>query len=161
MAGGADVLVFVDLIAFSEGTPTVKGSEDCYGVLYGGGTVSALPGSPAQAADLSIRAKPVTITATERYQYLSAIGCASDEYGSAGWGYAGKSGRGSRCRQIRERRALVLLIALLAGALVYQTLALADARRTHADYVAGVARATQDATDDARAEEQRRQNEVS
>ena len=36
-AGGANVLRFLDLIAFSEGTSTVKGSDDGYSVLYGGG----------------------------------------------------------------------------------------------------------------------------
>lgn len=56
--------------------------------------------------------------------------------------------------------AVVLLIALLAGTLVYQTLALANARTEHADYVAGVEKAARDADAAARAEEQRRQREI-
>ena len=56
--------------------------------------------------------------------------------------------------------AVVLLIAVLAGALFYQTLALASARTAHADYVAKVDKAAKDATDVARAEEQRRQREI-
>jgi chromosome segregation ATPase len=56
--------------------------------------------------------------------------------------------------------AVVLLIALLAGAVVYQTLALASARTEHADYVARADKAAKDATDAARAEEQRRQREI-
>jgi chromosome segregation ATPase len=55
---------------------------------------------------------------------------------------------------------IALLIALLAGALVYQTLALASARTEHADYVAGVDKAAKEASDAARAEEQRRQREI-
>jgi chromosome segregation ATPase len=56
--------------------------------------------------------------------------------------------------------AVVLLIGLLAGALVYQTLALANARAEHAEYVAEVDKAAREASDAARAEEQRRQREI-
>lgn len=56
--------------------------------------------------------------------------------------------------------AIVLLIALLAGALVYQTLELAAARADHARYVADVEKAKAEAGDAARAEEQRRQREI-
>jgi chromosome segregation ATPase len=55
---------------------------------------------------------------------------------------------------------VVLLIGLLVGALVYQTLALASARTEHAEYVAGVDKAAREASDAARAEEQRRQREI-
>ena len=55
---------------------------------------------------------------------------------------------------------LILLIEVLAGALIYQTLALADARQVHAEYVAGVERAARYASEAARAVEQRRQNEI-
>ncbi len=56
--------------------------------------------------------------------------------------------------------AVALLIAVLAGALVYQTLALANARTDHAEYVAKIEKAASEATDAARAEEQRRQREI-
>lgn len=36
-AGGANVLRFLDLIAFAEGTQVVKGSDDGYNVLFGKG----------------------------------------------------------------------------------------------------------------------------
>ena len=55
---------------------------------------------------------------------------------------------------------LIGLIAVLGGALIYQTLALADARQAHAKYVAGQEKAARDASDAARAEEQRRQREI-
>jgi hypothetical protein len=54
----------------------------------------------------------------------------------------------------------LLLIALLVGALLYQTMALANARTEHATYVAKIDKAAKDATDAARAEEQRRQREI-
>lgn len=54
----------------------------------------------------------------------------------------------------------VWAIVLLAGALVYQTLALAEARRIHADWLVGIAEASRKASDDARANEQRRQLEI-
>jgi chromosome segregation ATPase len=55
---------------------------------------------------------------------------------------------------------LIVLIAVLGGALIYQTLALADARQEHAAYVAGVERAARDASQAVREEEQRRQREI-
>lgn len=54
----------------------------------------------------------------------------------------------------------IIITALLAGALVHQTLALASARTEHADYVAGVEMASRDASDAARVEEQHRQREI-
>ncbi|WP_434681387.1 DUF2514 family protein [Pseudomonas sp. R1-18] len=56
--------------------------------------------------------------------------------------------------------AVMLLIALLAGALVYQTLALATARTEHAGYVAEVEKTASEANKAARVEEQRRQREI-
>lgn len=55
---------------------------------------------------------------------------------------------------------LILLIAVLGGALIYQSLALADARREHAEYVGKVEKAKSEASEAARAEEHRRQNEI-
>lgn len=42
-AGGANVLRFLDLISFSEGTSTIKSSDDGYNVLYGGGLFQGMP----------------------------------------------------------------------------------------------------------------------
>jgi hypothetical protein len=55
---------------------------------------------------------------------------------------------------------LILLIAVLAGALIYQTLALADARQLHAQYVADAERDARARSEAARADEQRRQNVI-
>ncbi|MEG5263216.1 DUF2514 family protein [Pseudomonas sp. JDS28PS106] len=56
--------------------------------------------------------------------------------------------------------AIVLLIVLLAGALVYQTLELAAVRADHVRYVSAVEAAMTEAANAARAEEQRRQREI-
>ena len=48
-AGGANVLRFTDLIAFSEGTATVKGSDDGYNVLYGSGLFTGYRDHPARS----------------------------------------------------------------------------------------------------------------
>ena len=55
---------------------------------------------------------------------------------------------------------LIVLIAVLAGALIYQTLALADARQLHAQYVADAERDARARSEAARAVEQRRQNDI-
>ncbi|WP_434681412.1 DUF2514 family protein [Pseudomonas sp. R1-18] len=55
---------------------------------------------------------------------------------------------------------VIALVALLGGALVYQTLALADARAEHASYIARVEKAARDAMDAARREESRRQQVI-
>ena len=53
-AGGANVLRFLDLIAFSEGTSTVKGGDDGYSVLYDGGQFQGY-------ADHQHRCRPVPV----------------------------------------------------------------------------------------------------
>ena len=55
---------------------------------------------------------------------------------------------------------LIVLIAVLGGALIYQTLALADARQLHSQYVADAEREARARSEAARAEEQRRQREI-
>ena len=55
---------------------------------------------------------------------------------------------------------VVVLISLLGGALVYQSLALAGLRNEYARYVGSVEKAARLATEDARREEQRRQLEI-
>ena len=59
-AGGANVLRFLDLIAFSEGTSTVKGSDDGYNVLYGGGLFQGYADHPRRKLTFPINGKPVT-----------------------------------------------------------------------------------------------------
>ena len=69
-AGGANVLLFLDLIAFSEGTSTIKGSDDGYNVLYGGGLFKGYLDHPRQELTFPIKGRPVTSTAAGRYQIL-------------------------------------------------------------------------------------------
>lgn len=71
-AGGANVLRFLDLIAFSEGTSTVKFSDDGYNVLYGGGLFQGYADHPRRMITLPINGKSVTSSAAGRYQFLSA-----------------------------------------------------------------------------------------
>lgn len=70
-AGGANVLRFLDLIAFSEGTAAVKGSDDGYNVLYGRGLFTGYQDHPRQKLTFPINGKPVTSTAAGRYQLLA------------------------------------------------------------------------------------------
>ncbi|WP_286912157.1 MULTISPECIES: glycoside hydrolase family 104 protein [unclassified Pseudomonas] len=70
-AGGVNVLRFLDLIAFSEGTSTVKGSDDGYNVLYGRGLFNGCLDHPRKKLTFPINGKPVTSTAAGRYQLLS------------------------------------------------------------------------------------------
>ncbi len=70
-AGGANVLRFLDLIAFSEGTSTVKGSDDGYNVLYGKGLFQGYADHPRRLITLPINGKWVTSSAAGRYQFLA------------------------------------------------------------------------------------------
>jgi len=62
---------FLSLIAFSEGTSTVKGSDNGYNVLYGGSLFKGYADHPRQMITLPINGKPVTSSAAGRYQILS------------------------------------------------------------------------------------------
>lgn len=70
-AGGANVLRFLDLIAFSEGTSTVKTSDDGYNVLYGKGLFQDYTDHPRRPITLPINGKSVTSSAAGRYQFLA------------------------------------------------------------------------------------------
>lgn len=69
MAGGKNVLAFLDMIAFSEGTSTVKGSDDGYNVLVGGNLFTDYSAHPRVLVDLP-RYK-IKSTAAGRYQFLA------------------------------------------------------------------------------------------
>ena len=71
LAGGENVLRFLDLTAFSEGTSPVKGSDDGYNVLYGGGLFKGYLDHPRRKLTLPINGKQVTSTAAGRYQLLA------------------------------------------------------------------------------------------
>lgn len=105
-AGGANVLRFLDLIAFSEGTSTVKASDDGYNVLYGGGLFQGYADHPRKKLTFPINGKPVTSTAAGRYQLLERYW---DAYRSSlllSGGFAPENQDRIALQQIRERRAL-------------------------------------------------------
>lgn len=70
-AGGDNVVRFLDLIAFAEGTQAVKGSDDGYNVLFGKGLFQGYTDHPRKKITLPINGKPVTSTAAGRYQFLA------------------------------------------------------------------------------------------
>lgn len=105
-AGGTNVLRFLDLIAFSEGTSTVKASDDGYNVLYGGGLFPDYVDHPRRKLTFPINGKLVTSTAAGRYQLL-------ERYWDAYWaslrlagGFTPENQDLIALQQIRERRAL-------------------------------------------------------
>ncbi|WP_447742140.1 hypothetical protein [Pseudomonas laurentiana] len=70
-SGGANVLRFLDLIAFSEGTSIVKPCDDGYNVLYGGGLFQGYADHPRCKLTFPIYGTPVTSTAVGRYRLLA------------------------------------------------------------------------------------------
>ncbi|MBK5008375.1 glycoside hydrolase family 104 protein [Pseudomonas sp. S60] len=70
-AGGKNVLTFLDLLAWSEGTSTIKASDDGYNVLYGGGLFQGYADHPRRKLTFPINGKLVTSTAAGRYQFLA------------------------------------------------------------------------------------------
>ena len=74
MAGGANVLVFLDPIAFSEGTSIVKGSDDGYNVLYGGDLFQGYQDHPCRRLTFPINGKLVTSTRPDATSCSRATG---------------------------------------------------------------------------------------
>lgn len=68
-AGGKNVLAFLDMLAWSEGTSTIKASDDGYNVLVGGKLFSDYSQHPRVLVDLP-RYK-IKSTAAGRYQFLA------------------------------------------------------------------------------------------
>lgn len=68
-AGGINVLAFLDLLSWSEGTSRVRDSDDGYNVIVGGQLFSSYADHPRRLIDLPrLRIKS---TAAGRYQLLS------------------------------------------------------------------------------------------
>lgn len=105
-AGGTNVLRFLDLIAFSEGTSTVKASEDGYNVLYGGGLFQGYADHPRRKLTFPINGKPVTSTAAGRYQLLERYWDAYRASLRLAGGFTPENQDRVALQQIRERRAL-------------------------------------------------------
>lgn len=105
-AGGKNVVAFLDMIAYSEGTSTVKGSDDGYNVLYGGGLFTGYLDHPRQRLTFPINGKPVTSTAAGRYQLLSRYWDAYRDSLRLQGGYIPENQDRVALQQIRERHAL-------------------------------------------------------
>jgi len=65
-----NLCAFLDMLAVSEGTSTVKGSDNGYNVLYGGGLFHGYEDHPRQFLTFPIKGKLVTSSAAGRYQIL-------------------------------------------------------------------------------------------
>ncbi|WP_338724873.1 glycoside hydrolase family 104 protein [Pseudomonas juntendi] len=105
-AGGTNVLRFLDLIAFSEGTSTVKASDDGYNVLYGRGLFQGYADHPRRKLTFPINGKPVTSTAAGRYQLLERYWDAYRVSLRLSGGFTPENQDRVALQQIRERRAL-------------------------------------------------------
>lgn len=68
-AGGANVLAFLDMLAWSEGTSTIKVSDDGYNVLVGGGLFSDYSKHPK--VKVWLPKYRINSTAAGRYQFLA------------------------------------------------------------------------------------------
>lgn len=62
---------FLDMIAVSEGTSTVKGSDNGYNVMYGGGLFKDYSDHPRKVLTFTIKGKSVSSSAAGRYQLLA------------------------------------------------------------------------------------------
>ncbi|MBZ3664022.1 glycoside hydrolase family 24 protein [Pseudomonas monteilii] len=105
-AGGANVLRFLDLIAFSEGTSTVTSSDDGYNVLYGGGLFHGYADHPRRKLTFPINGKQITSTAAGRYQLLERYWEAYRVSLRLVGGFIPENQDRIALQQIRERRAL-------------------------------------------------------
>ena len=68
-AGGANVLAFLDMLAWSEGTSTIKASDDGYNVLVGGNLFSDYSKHPR--VKVWLPRYRINSTAAGRYQFLA------------------------------------------------------------------------------------------
>ncbi|UCJ18284.1 glycoside hydrolase family 104 protein [Pseudomonas sp. MM211] len=68
-AGGTNVLAFLDMLAWSEGTSTIPHSDDGYNVLVGGTLFGDYRAHPRQLIDLP--RYRIKSTAAGRYQFLA------------------------------------------------------------------------------------------
>ncbi|MCE0863415.1 glycoside hydrolase family 104 protein [Pseudomonas alloputida] len=105
-AGGANVLRFLDLIAFAEGTQAVKGSDDGYNVLFGRGLFTGYLDHPRQKLTFPINGNPITSTAAGRYQLLARYWDAYRVSLRLTGGFTPENQDRVAIQQIRERRAL-------------------------------------------------------
>jgi muramidase (phage lysozyme) len=106
IAGGRNVLAFLDMIADAEGTRRVAGSDDGYNVLYGGGLFQSYCDHPRRRLTFPINGRRVTSTAAGRYQLLERYWDAYRASLGLEGGYTPENQDRVALQQIRERRAL-------------------------------------------------------
>lgn len=106
LAGGRNVLAFLDMIADSEGTRAIAGSDDGYNVLYGGGLFHSYLDHPRRRLTFPINGRKVTSTAAGRYQLLERYWDAYRVRLGLEGGYTPQNQDRIALQQIRERRAL-------------------------------------------------------
>jgi muramidase (phage lysozyme) len=102
-AGGRNVRAFLDMLAWSEGTSTIKASDDGYNVIVGGGLFSGYADHPRRLVDLPKLG--IKSTAAGRYQLLARYWDAyRKQLGLAG--FTPENQDLVALQQIRERKAL-------------------------------------------------------
>jgi len=108
LAGGRNVCAFLDMLAWSEGTATIKGSDDGYNVIVGGALFNDYNDHPRKL--VYIPQWKVKSTAAGRYQLLSRYYDAYRRLLKLG-DFSPLSQDLIAIQQIRERRALPALAA--------------------------------------------------
>lgn len=100
------MLAFLNMLAWSEGTSTIKASDDGYNVLYGGGLFTGYGDHPRKKLTFAINGKLVTSTAAGRYQLLERYWDAYRVSLRLAGGFTPENQDRIALQQIRERRAL-------------------------------------------------------
>ena len=90
----------------AEGTSTIKGSDDGYNVMFGGGVFYGYQDHPRQKLTFPINGKLVTSTAAGRYQLLARYWDAYRLTLHLQGGFTPQNQDRIAIQQIRERRAL-------------------------------------------------------
>lgn len=104
VAGGGNVVAFLDMLAWSEGTSTIKASDDGYNVIVGGGLFNSYADHPRQP--VSLPRYKISSTAAGRYQLLARYWDAYRKSLNLVGGFTPENQDRVALQQIRERRAL-------------------------------------------------------
>lgn len=103
-AGGKNVVAFLDMLAWSEGTSTMRGSDDGYNVIVGGGLFQSYADHPRQLVflpRLNIRS-----TAAGRYQLLARYWDAYRQSLGLTGGFTPENQDRVAIQQIKEQKAM-------------------------------------------------------
>lgn len=102
--GSRNLLAFLDMLAWSEGTSTVKGSDDGYNVVVGGGLFAGYADHPRRLINLPRLS--IKSTAAGRYQLLARYWDAYRVSLKLTGGFIPANQDRVAIQQIRERKAL-------------------------------------------------------